>query len=47
MFELPTGCLKILGNKEISGKSQKSLELKGSAQVATRNANFDNYARKL
>ena len=46
--KLPHGkSLKILGNYEISLKSQKSLELKRSAKLATRNKHFGNYARKL
>ena len=32
----------ILGNLDILGKSRKCFELKGSAQPATRNENFDN-----
>ena len=38
----PTSCLKILGNYDISWKSRKCLELKESAQLATRNEGLTN-----
>ena len=40
-------CLKILGNKEISRKWLKWLELKGSAELATKYERLDNNGRKL
>ena len=39
--------LRILGNKNVSRKSLKSVELEPSAQLATRNENFDSCATKL
>ena len=39
--------LEILGNKKIRRKSLKCLESKASAQLATRNENFDNCTKKM
>ena len=52
MYDLPQKLpndlrLRILGNYGISRKSLKWLELKASAQLATKNEIFDNCAKKM
>ena len=45
-YELPNNLrLRIIGNYEISGKSQNFIELKPSAQSFSKNKNFVNWQK--
>ena len=48
IYELPNDLsLRILGNYEMSKKSQNFIELKPNAQTYSRNENFVNTSKKL